>query len=89
MEGLESPRGNGEALMHFDAESDGGNVFIDYLRPKVYFYTEEPPLRSTTFPQEWFETMSREISEEVQPKEPPFFTVSVTWPTSLYCSLIL
>jgi hypothetical protein len=29
MEGLESPRENGEALMQFDAESDGGGQIID------------------------------------------------------------
>ncbi len=54
MEGLESPRGNAEALMHFDVDSDGGNLLIDYLHPKVYFFTEESPLRSKTFPQEWY-----------------------------------
>jgi hypothetical protein len=67
MEGLESPRENGEALMHFDAESDGANLFIDYLHPKVYFYAEDAALRSKIFPQEWFTAMHKESTEELQP----------------------
>ena len=89
MEGLESPPENAEALMHFDAESDGGNPSVDYLHPKVYFFTEELSLRSKTFPQEWYDAMSREIREELQPKEPPFFTVRVNRLTIMFSLISL
>ena len=79
MEGLESPRENGEALMQFDGESDGGGQMIDQLHPKVYFYTEASQLETKIFPQEWFVLMSKETSEEIQPKEPPFFIVSLAF----------
>ncbi len=77
MEGLESPRENGEAIMQFDAESSDGVPAQDYLHPKVYFYTDDEELQLKVFPQEWFTAMSGELNEVLNATEPPFFTVSV------------
>jgi len=74
MEGLESPRQNGEALMQFDVESDGVPL-LDYLNPKIYFYSEEIELHGKVFPQEWFSTMSKILNEELISTELPCFTV--------------
>ena len=50
----------------------------DYLKVKVYFYTEDKQIRQRVFPEEYFIALEQEAGEDetIDRNEPPSFEVS-------------